>query len=155
MSGQEFHGRIGRTYDESEPWWPEQSRAREDAPNVLLIALDDTDFGQLRRCGGLADTPNVDRIDDGLRYSVLAAQGGRGDGYTLFVMDDRVHCVHESLDSEEYEVVAEEPHPEGDVTVRMEFEATGEPDIARETVDVSGEPFGDEAAEMNLIRVRD
>lgn len=138
MSGQEFHGRIGRTYDESEPWWPEQSRAREDAPNVLLIALDDTGFGQLRRCGDLTDTPNVDRIDDGLRYSVLAAQGGRGDGYTLFVMDDRVHCVHDSLDSEEYEVVAEEP--------------TG--DIARETVDVSGEPFGDEA-EMNRVMVHE
>jgi len=70
MSGQEFHGRIGRTYDESEPWWPEQTRAPEDAPNVLLITLDDTGFGQLGCYGGLIDTPNIDRIaDDGLRYN--------------------------------------------------------------------------------------
>jgi len=47
MPDQQFHGHVGRTYDESEPWWPEQTRAPEDAPNVLLITLDDVGFGQL------------------------------------------------------------------------------------------------------------
>ncbi len=70
MSNREFHGRIGRTYDESEPWWPEQTRAPEDAPNVLMVVLDDVGFGQLGSYGGLIDTPNIDRLaDNGLRYN--------------------------------------------------------------------------------------
>ncbi|MFC7228701.1 sulfatase-like hydrolase/transferase [Salinirubellus salinus] len=70
MSGQEFHGRIGRTYDESEPWWPEQTRAPDDAPNVLMVVLDDVGFGQLGCYGGLVDTPNIDRLaENGLRYN--------------------------------------------------------------------------------------
>jgi arylsulfatase len=70
MPTREFHGRIGRTYDESEPWWPEETRAPEDAPNVLMVVLDDVGFGQLGCYGGLVDTPNIDRLaDDGLRYN--------------------------------------------------------------------------------------
>lgn len=70
MPDQEFHGRVGRTYDESEPWWPEETRAPEDAPNVLMVVLDDVGFGQLGCYGGLIDTPNIDRLaDDGLRYN--------------------------------------------------------------------------------------
>ena len=56
------HGRIGRTYDESEPWWPEQNRAPDDAPNVLMVVLDDTGFGHVGCFGGLIDTPNLDRL---------------------------------------------------------------------------------------------
>jgi len=70
MPEREFHGHIGRTYDESEPWWPEETRAPEDAPNVLLITLDDVGFGQLGCYGGLVDTPNIDRLaENGLRYN--------------------------------------------------------------------------------------
>ena len=47
--GTAFNGVIGRTFDVSEPAWPEPNRAREDAPNVLFIVLDDTGFGQLAR----------------------------------------------------------------------------------------------------------
>ena len=70
MANQEFHGRIGRTYDESEPWWPDQARAPEDAPNVLLITLDDVGFGHWGCYGGIADTPNIDRLaENGLQYN--------------------------------------------------------------------------------------
>jgi arylsulfatase len=70
MPDQEFHGRIGRTYDESEEWWPEQTRAPEDAPNVLMVVLDDVGFGHLGCYGGLVDTPNIDRLaENGLRYN--------------------------------------------------------------------------------------
>ncbi|KTG13391.1 arylsulfatase, partial [Haloferax profundi] len=70
MSKQEFHGHIGRTYDESEEWWPEPTRAPEGAPNVLMVVLDDVGFGHLGCYGGLVDTPNIDRIaDNGLRYN--------------------------------------------------------------------------------------
>ncbi|MFC7099025.1 arylsulfatase [Halobaculum marinum] len=70
MAQDQFHGRIGRTYDESEPWWPEQTRAPDDAPNVLTIVLDDVGFGQLGCYGGLIDTPNIDSLaEEGLRYN--------------------------------------------------------------------------------------
>ncbi|MFC7068580.1 arylsulfatase [Halobaculum lipolyticum] len=70
MAPDQFHGRIGRTYDESEPWWPEQTRAPAGAPNVLLVVLDDVGFGQLGCYGGLVDTPNIDGLAaDGLRYN--------------------------------------------------------------------------------------
>ncbi|QLG47510.1 arylsulfatase [Natrinema halophilum] len=70
MPEQEFHGHIGRTYDESEEWWPEQTRPPEDAPNVLMIVLDDVGFGQVGCYGGPIDTPNIDRLaENGLQYN--------------------------------------------------------------------------------------
>jgi hypothetical protein len=37
-----FKGKVGITAADSTPWWPEPPRAPEGAPNVLVIALDDT-----------------------------------------------------------------------------------------------------------------
>jgi len=66
---QQFKGVIGRTAGESTPWWPEPVRAREGAPNVVYIVLDDVGFGQLSAFGGLCETPNLDRLaGGGLRY---------------------------------------------------------------------------------------
>jgi hypothetical protein len=45
--GTAFPGRLGRTIGESSPAWPEPLRAKESAPNVLFIVLDDTGFGQI------------------------------------------------------------------------------------------------------------
>ena len=45
--GTAFSGVIGRTFDVSEPAWPEPLRAKEGAPNVLFIVQDDTGFGQM------------------------------------------------------------------------------------------------------------
>jgi arylsulfatase len=68
---QEFEGTIGRSYDESEEWWPETfTPAPEGAPNVLLILLDDVGFAQIGSFGGLIETPNIDRLAaNGLRYN--------------------------------------------------------------------------------------
>jgi arylsulfatase len=45
-------------------------RAREGAPNVLFIILDDTGFGQLGCYGSPIRTPNLDALaDNGLRYA--------------------------------------------------------------------------------------
>ena len=45
-------------------------RAREGAPNVLFIVLDDTGFGQLGCYGSPIETPSFDALAaDGLRYS--------------------------------------------------------------------------------------
>ncbi len=68
---QEFEGTIGRSYDESQEWWPETyTAAPEDAPNVLLILLDDVGFAQIGSFGGLIETPNIDHLAaNGLRYN--------------------------------------------------------------------------------------
>ncbi|MCD1294145.1 arylsulfatase [Methanocella sp. CWC-04] len=69
-SSGEFHGRIGRTYRESVPWWPEPVLAKEGSPNILYIVLDDVGFGSLSCYGGPIDTPTFDRLAaNGLRYN--------------------------------------------------------------------------------------
>jgi hypothetical protein len=45
--GTTFPGVVGRTSDQSSLAWPEPLRAKEGAPNVLFIILDDTGFGIL------------------------------------------------------------------------------------------------------------
>jgi arylsulfatase A-like enzyme len=68
--GTAFPGRMGRTIGESEPAWPAPLRAKERAPNVLFIVLDDTGFGQLGCFGSPIRTPNLDRLAaNGLRYN--------------------------------------------------------------------------------------
>ena len=68
--GTSFPGEIGRTFDVSEPAWPEPNRAKEGAPNVLFIVLDDTGYGQLGCYGSPIDTPNIDALaENGLIYN--------------------------------------------------------------------------------------
>jgi arylsulfatase len=68
--GSAFNGVIGRTFDVSSPAWPEPLRAREGAPNVLFIVLDDVGYGQLSCFGGPCETPNLDALaKNGLRYT--------------------------------------------------------------------------------------
>jgi arylsulfatase A-like enzyme len=68
--GQAFPGVIGRTFDVSKPAWPEPNRAQTGAPNVLMIVLDDTGFGQLGCYGSPIRTPNIDALAaEGLRYN--------------------------------------------------------------------------------------
>ena len=68
--GTTFPGVIGLTADQSNPAWPEPMRAREGAPNVLFIVLDDTGYGQLGCYGSPIETPNLDNLaEGGLRYN--------------------------------------------------------------------------------------
>ncbi len=68
--GTTFSGVIGRTFDVSEPAWPEPNRAAEGAPNVLFIVLDDTGYAQLGCYGSPIDTPNLDALAaNGLIYN--------------------------------------------------------------------------------------
>ena len=68
--GGTFPGVIGRTAEESSPAWPAPVRARADAPNVVMIVLDDTGFGNLGCYGSPIATPNFDAIAaNGLRYN--------------------------------------------------------------------------------------
>ncbi|WP_180994391.1 sulfatase-like hydrolase/transferase [Bacillus sp. Marseille-P3661] len=66
----EFQGVIAETVDDSIPWWPVEDNKRKDAPNVVLIMLDDLGFGQLGCYGSTVDTPNIDKLaEEGLRYN--------------------------------------------------------------------------------------
>jgi Sulfatase len=71
--GTAFSGVIGRTVEESSRARPRPLRAAEGAPNVLIVVLDDTGFGQLGCYGSPIATPNIDR---------LAAGGLRSTGCT-------------------------------------------------------------------------
>ena len=61
----EFEGRIGRTFAESEPWWPDAPSPPNSAPNVVMIVLDDTGFAHLGCYGSTIATPNIDRLAAG------------------------------------------------------------------------------------------
>jgi arylsulfatase A-like enzyme len=68
--GQEFQGRIGRSYEESQEWWPSTPKPPAGTPNVLIILLDDVGFAHLGSYGGLIATPNLDKLAaGGLRYT--------------------------------------------------------------------------------------
>jgi arylsulfatase len=58
----EFHGRIGRDWRDSEPWWPPETVAPQGAPNVVLLVLDDVGFAQLGCYGSDIATPVIDGL---------------------------------------------------------------------------------------------
>lgn len=67
---QGFAGHIANSSRDSTPWWPTKMRAATDAPNVLLILLDDTGFADFGAYGSEIDTPNIDLLaNNGLRYN--------------------------------------------------------------------------------------
>ena len=63
--GEPFPGRIGRTWDVSEPAFPVPREAPPGAPNILYIVLDDVGFGWADTFGGLVETPNITRLAKG------------------------------------------------------------------------------------------
>ena len=66
----EYGGSIGRTHAESTPWWPTPPHPGDDAPNVIVILLDDLGFAQLGCFGGEVPTPNIDRLAErGVRFT--------------------------------------------------------------------------------------
>ncbi len=66
-----FQGVIGRTVQESQPWWP-PSPMKAGAPNVVMVVLDDSGFSHFGCYGSTIETPNIDR---------LAAQGVKYTGF--------------------------------------------------------------------------
>nr|WSY53131.1 arylsulfatase [Streptomyces sp. NBC_00886] len=63
--GSGFPGVIGRTTDVSSPAWPEPPRALPGSPNVLMIVLDDTGYGQFGCYGSPMETPSLDGLAAG------------------------------------------------------------------------------------------
>ena len=57
-----FQGVIGKTIKDSEPWFEIPNHPGEDAPNIVIILLDDTGFSQLGCYGSSIDTSNIDAL---------------------------------------------------------------------------------------------
>lgn len=67
---EKFQGKIGKTIDDSIPWWPLAEESSEKKPNVVVILLDDLGFSQLGCYGSSISTPAIDRLaSEGLRYN--------------------------------------------------------------------------------------
>ena len=66
-----FSGTVGRTIlDSDPPQFPQPVQAPKDAPNVVLILLDDTGFGQYATFGGGIPSPTIQRLaDEGIRFN--------------------------------------------------------------------------------------
>jgi arylsulfatase len=65
-----FDGEIKWTEAESTPWWPTPAHPGDEAPNVVLVLLDDTGFSHCNCFGSDLVTPTIDRLAaGGLRYT--------------------------------------------------------------------------------------
>jgi arylsulfatase A-like enzyme len=65
-----FTGTINRDVRKSVPEWPKVITAPQDAPNVVLILVDDVGFSTTSTFGGPVPTPNFDKLaTSGLRYN--------------------------------------------------------------------------------------
>jgi arylsulfatase A-like enzyme len=65
-----FKGVAKRTLVGSKPDFPQSVTAPKDAPNVLLVLIDDAGFGNPSAFGGPIQTPTLERLaDQGLRYN--------------------------------------------------------------------------------------
>lgn len=71
-----FHGKIAPLSTDSTPDYPQWTKAPAGAPNVLVVLLDDTGFGQSSTFGGPVATPNFTRLANaGLRYNQFHSMG--------------------------------------------------------------------------------
>ena len=65
-----FPGVIGNTLADSEPFFEEPPHPGEDAPNIMIVLLDDTGFAQFGCYGSDIDTSNVDGLAaNGLQFT--------------------------------------------------------------------------------------
>ena len=70
MRTERFEGTIGRTLAESTPYFDPPPDPGPDAPDVLVILLDDTGFAQLGCFGSDIDTPHIDALAaDGVQFT--------------------------------------------------------------------------------------
>ena len=66
-----FEGKIGKTAEDTREYLPAYNlQARNGAPNIVWIHIDDIGYGASTAFGGLIETPNLDRLANrGLRYT--------------------------------------------------------------------------------------
>jgi arylsulfatase A-like enzyme len=73
---QPFTGKITVERKDATPAWPKPAQAPANAPNVLLILLDDVGFGTADSYGGPIPTPSLDHLTaQGLRFDNFHTAG--------------------------------------------------------------------------------
>ena len=72
-----FKGNVGRTIRDSDPpEFPQPTQLAANAPNVVVIMLDDVGFGQFSAFGGEVPSPAMEKLaSEGLRYSRFHTAG--------------------------------------------------------------------------------
>ncbi|MFJ3767197.1 arylsulfatase [Streptomyces sp. NPDC090082] len=60
-----FAGRVGRTFAESEPAWPTRTTPPAQAPNIVVVLVDDMGFSDIGPFGSEIPTPVLDGLADG------------------------------------------------------------------------------------------
>ncbi|MDH4020897.1 MAG: arylsulfatase [Xanthomonadales bacterium] len=66
----EFKGKIGRSYRQSSPYYPQPLTAAPNSPNILIILTDDVGFASSSTFGGPVPTPALDKLAaEGLLYN--------------------------------------------------------------------------------------
>ena len=71
----EWKGVQGKTLEDSKPDFVGPPKAPEEAPNVLVIMLDDAGYSNAGSFGGDMKTPAFDRIGDDGCSSMLSYKG--------------------------------------------------------------------------------
>lgn len=65
-----FGGVIAPRSSQSQPWWPQRRTPQQDAPNVVVILIDDMGFSDIQPFGSEIPTPAIQALaDDGYRLS--------------------------------------------------------------------------------------
>jgi arylsulfatase A-like enzyme len=65
-----FTGKIDPSRDKATPAWPAEVKAPANAPNIVLVLLDDVGFGASSAMGGVIETPELEKLaGEGLRYN--------------------------------------------------------------------------------------
>jgi arylsulfatase A-like enzyme len=65
-----YKGKIGKTIQDSQGWWPEEATPPEGAPNILIVLYDDVGFSDFGCYGSTIKTPTIDRLaSEGLTYT--------------------------------------------------------------------------------------
>ncbi|HEY9003746.1 MAG TPA: arylsulfatase [Mucilaginibacter sp.] len=90
-----FRGKIGKTYSESQEWWPEKKHAPKGAPNVIIFLIDDAGYGTSSAFGGLMETPILDSLaNNGVRFTNFHTTAICGPTRAALLTGRNHHSVH-------------------------------------------------------------
>ncbi|MEU8759031.1 arylsulfatase [Streptomyces sp. NPDC048659] len=65
-----FPGRVGRTFADSEPAWPDRPAPPAKAPNIVVVLVDDMGYSDIGPFGSEIPTPVLDSLaEDGVRLT--------------------------------------------------------------------------------------
>ena len=93
-----FKGKIGKTFSESQEWWPEKKHAPKRAPNVIIFLIDDAGYGTSSAFGGLMETPMLDSLaNNGVRFTNFHTTAICGPTRAALITGRNHHSVHMGL----------------------------------------------------------